>query len=82
MPDSELMAIQNVSLTVSLEAILSRPGVRVNCDLCKEEIINEREVQVDGRILCKSCAGMGYVEALPEVHLPREIVSSARHVSV
>jgi formylmethanofuran dehydrogenase subunit E len=82
MPDRELMAFQNVSLTVSLEAILSKPGIRVNCDLCKEEIINEREVRVDGRILCKSCAGMGYVEVLSEVPLPREIISSARHVSV
>jgi formylmethanofuran dehydrogenase subunit E len=82
MPDNELMAVQSVTLIVSLDEILSRPGVRVNCDLCKEEIINKREVQVDGHILCKSCAGMGYVEVLPEGHLPREIVSSARHVSV
>ena len=59
-PDHELMAIQHVSLTVSLGEILSRPGVRVNCDLCKEEIINEREVYTNGQVLCRSCAGQTY----------------------
>ena len=60
MPDAELLEIQEVTLTVSLEKILSKDGYRVNCDVCGEEIINEREVIQDGSTLCRSCAGERY----------------------
>ncbi|MFZ5820538.1 MAG: FmdE family protein [Chloroflexota bacterium] len=60
MPDTELMAVQHVTLTVPLGEILSRPGIRVNCDVCHEEIINKREVHVNDQILCLSCAGQSY----------------------
>lgn len=60
MPEDELLAVQRVVLAQRIEEIVSRPGVRVNCDLCGEEIINERERQIAGRLLCQSCAGMSY----------------------
>jgi formylmethanofuran dehydrogenase subunit E len=59
-PDHELMTVQRVTLNLSLSEILSRPGMRVNCDLCGEEIINEREVYVHDQVLCRSCAGQAY----------------------
>ncbi|MCB0112555.1 MAG: formylmethanofuran dehydrogenase [Caldilineaceae bacterium] len=62
MPDAELLSVQRVVLSRRLEEIISRPGVRVNCDICGEEIINEREIQVAGRALCQSCAGMSYYQ--------------------
>lgn len=82
MLDEELMMAQSVTLVVSLDKILSKPGIRVNCDLCGEEIMNERDVQVDGRTLCKSCAGMSYVEILPDNTLFQEISSSTRHINI
>lgn len=66
MPDGELLIWQPVMLTESLVAIISRPGVRVNCDLCGEEIINEREVMQHGQRLCRACAGSSYYTFLPE----------------
>ncbi len=60
MPDSELLAWQDVELTVSLQAIISRAGVRVTCAGCGEEIMNERQVVRDGVLLCRHCAGDGY----------------------
>ena len=60
MPDEELLIAQPVTLTVSLEAIISRPKVRTRCERCGEEIINEREVWVSGTCLCRSCAGETY----------------------
>lgn len=62
MPDAELLTIQPVTLTTPIEAIVSRPGVRVNCVQCGEEIINEREVLVEGKALCRACAGHGYCQ--------------------
>ncbi len=59
-PDDDLLNLQPVELTQSLAEILSRPNLRVNCEQCGEEILNEREVERDGRVLCQPCAGSGY----------------------
>jgi len=60
MPAEELLIAQDVHLTVSLSAIISRHGHRVVCDDCGEDIINEREVTQEGRVLCRACAGESY----------------------
>ncbi len=60
MPDDELLTVQEVALTTPVEAIVSRPGVRVNCAVCGEEIINERETWVDGQPYCHTCLQPGY----------------------
>jgi len=62
MPTAELLTMQVVTLTTPVEALVSRPGVRVNCAQCGEEIINERERCVAGQLLCCSCAGNGYYQ--------------------
>lgn len=61
MPDRELITIQPVVLNTSIKEIVSRAGVRVNCETCGEEIINEREVILGGHIFCHSCGVGGYL---------------------
>jgi len=68
MPDSELLTIEPVTLTTPIAEIVSRPGVRVNCAHCGEEIINEREVKVGERALCRACAGQRYYWPWQEEH--------------
>ncbi len=58
----ELVFIEEVQLTRPIAEIVSRAGVRVNCDICGEEIINEREVCQDDRLLCKGCYGTAYYQ--------------------
>lgn len=60
MPSPELLLAEPVSLTVSLKAIISQHGLRVVCERCGEDVINEREVHKAGQILCQSCAGNAY----------------------
>ena len=60
MPDDEMFTVSEVRLAASIEDIVSRPGVRVNCDVCGEEIMNEREVKQSGLTLCRACAGNSY----------------------
>ncbi|MBI3169652.1 MAG: TraR/DksA C4-type zinc finger protein [Chloroflexi bacterium] len=78
MPEDELLTIQPVILTTPIQAIVSRAGVRVNCEMCGEEIINEREVLLHGRVLCHACAHGGYYvsveQTLPQVELSRSCV--------
>ncbi|MBS1250193.1 MAG: hypothetical protein MAG431_01783 [Chloroflexi bacterium] len=63
MPMEELLFIQEVRLTTPVDEIVSRAGVRVNCDICGEEVINEREICQDDRLLCKACCGEAYYQA-------------------
>jgi formylmethanofuran dehydrogenase subunit E len=62
MPDEEMFTVTPVLLTTPLDVLLSRPGVRVNCDLCDEEIMNKREIHTDGMTLCQACAHGGYYQ--------------------
>ncbi|HTP00156.1 MAG TPA: FmdE family protein [Anaerolineales bacterium] len=64
MPDAELLDIRSVWLTTPVHQIVSRPGVRLACDRCGEEVINERWVLLDGRRLCRACAAGGYYTSL------------------
>lgn len=73
MPDEQLFRWQQVTLTISLQALVSHPGVRVACDICGEEILNEREIDLDGLTLCRACAGRRYYRLIGESSLLRNI---------
>ncbi|HLC02497.1 MAG TPA: FmdE family protein [Anaerolineales bacterium] len=60
MPDDELLAVQQVRLTLDFSALISEPAKRSICYSCAEEINNGREVMLDGRTLCRYCAGEAY----------------------
>lgn len=60
MPGEALFSISPVTLAVPVARIVSRPGVRVNCCACGEEIINEREIVYQGQVYCRACLGQGY----------------------
>lgn len=60
MPDEEMFTMQEVFLHTPVGQIVSRPGMRVNCEKCGEEIMNERETLCNGLTLCSNCAGKGY----------------------
>jgi formylmethanofuran dehydrogenase subunit E len=62
MLDEEMFIIQEVVLNTPIEQIVSRPAMRVNCDVCGEEIMNEREVHQNGLVLCHACAHGGYYQ--------------------
>ena len=82
MPDDELLTIQPIILTTPVQEIVSRAGVRVNCDACGEEIINEREVILHGRVLCRACGWGGYYvsveQTLPQVELSEHWLSAMK----
>jgi formylmethanofuran dehydrogenase subunit E len=63
MPEKELFSFNEVALEPTLEVILSKPGLRTKCNRCGEEIINARQVCVDGDTLCATCAKLGYYQA-------------------
>lgn len=64
MPLEELFTVESVALATPVDEIVSRAGVRVNCEACGEEIINERETCHDGQLLCKACEGESYYRTI------------------
>lgn len=79
MPDHELLTVQPAHLMTPIDEIVSRAGVRVNCAACGEEIINEREVERDGQVYCRGCAGPAYYEPDTLVFMPRGTVVPHLH---
>lgn len=64
MPPAELLCWAPIRLAIDLDALRSRPGKRVTCGVCGEEIINERERLVAGAPRCLGCAGERYFTIL------------------
>jgi formylmethanofuran dehydrogenase subunit E len=62
MPDHELFSMTPVVLSTPVTDLISRAGVRTTCVVCGEEIINEREIVVDGMAYCRSCWGQTYYQ--------------------
>ena len=73
MPEAEMFSLREVALNVPVEEIVSRPGMRVECSVCGEEIMNEREVRRNGHVLCLTCARGGYYTVIDQAGLPMRI---------
>lgn len=64
MTAKELFASQFVRLNAPLDELLGKRGRKTICKACGEEIINGRETERAGSILCLSCAGGEYYQGL------------------
>jgi len=60
MPDEELFEWKEVKVDIPEEDMPGRPLKRVQCETCKEHVQDNRDLEVDGKTLCKSCALGGY----------------------
>jgi formylmethanofuran dehydrogenase subunit E len=60
MPEEALFALQEVTVILRPEDMPGRPLRRVPCDACGEHVQDMREIERDGRTLCKPCAEGGY----------------------
>jgi formylmethanofuran dehydrogenase subunit E len=60
MPDEELFSFQRVELQIPPKQTVSHQNARAHCSNCGEEVINGREVVMEGKLLCQTCAFGGY----------------------
>jgi len=77
MPAALLLDVRAVRLRDDIPFLVGRPGIRVNCSDCGEEIINGREVASTGRVRCGSCATGAFYEP---VELPAALCDRRRSV--
>jgi formylmethanofuran dehydrogenase subunit E len=66
MPEEELFRIQAVAVNIPPEDMPGRPLKRVRCEVCGDWVQDCREVEKDGRILCRPCAQGRYYTILNE----------------
>jgi formylmethanofuran dehydrogenase subunit E len=66
MPIEELLVFQSVILSQPIKHLLSRPSARAICQVCGEEVINERELMHEGTVLCRPCAGERYYKLIAD----------------
>lgn len=62
MPDGDLFTIQWVKVDLPPEEFPGYKGERIVCEICGEGINFRREVQRDGKVFCRACAGERYYE--------------------
>ncbi len=64
MSENELFKIEQVEITIPKEDMPGRPLKRVQCEGCGDWVQDCREVEKDGKILCKSCAHGRYYRVI------------------
>jgi formylmethanofuran dehydrogenase subunit E len=64
MPDADLFDIRRVQVNIGPEEMPGYKAGRIVCSECGEGVNFKREVVVDDRTLCKSCAGDRYYRPL------------------
>jgi formylmethanofuran dehydrogenase subunit E len=56
--DEEFYEVQNVEVHLPENELPGAPRRKIRCEQCGEEVNDGRDVEVDGRLLCKTCAGL------------------------
>jgi formylmethanofuran dehydrogenase subunit E len=64
MPEEELFTREWVRVTIPPQDLPGYKAARVSCARCGEGINFQREVDRDGAVLCRACAGARYYEPL------------------
>lgn len=64
MPEEELFTTQEVLVSVPECDLPGRPLRRVQCDQCGDHVQDSREVERDGRTLCRACDGQRYYKLI------------------
>lgn len=65
MPEEELFTVQEVKVDIAECDLPGRPLRRVQCAQCGDYVQDCREMEQDGRIICRACAGQRYWRAVP-----------------
>ncbi len=60
MPDDELFQWKEVKVEVPEEDMPGRPLCRIQCEKCGEHVQDKRDLEIDGKLLCKACGYGAY----------------------
>jgi formylmethanofuran dehydrogenase subunit E len=64
MAENELFTTQWVRVELPAEELPGYKGERIVCNICREGINFRKEVRLEGKILCRACAGESYYQSI------------------
>lgn len=64
MPEEELFTVQEVTVSIPECDLPGRPMRRVQCAQCGDYVQDCREVEQEGKVICRACAGQRYYQAV------------------
>ncbi|WP_425804792.1 FmdE family protein [Desulfitobacterium sp. Sab5] len=62
--NEELFRFEPITVALNPEDLPSKPIRKATCEICQEKILDGRERQKDGKILCKACADGAYYQKI------------------
>jgi len=66
MADDELFRVEHIAVDIPPEDLPGRPMRRVQCEICSDWVQDKRDLVVNGRTLCRNCAGQRYYRKLDQ----------------
>jgi formylmethanofuran dehydrogenase subunit E len=70
MPDSVMFRVQEVKVDLTPFDLPGPTRCKVTCSQCGQVVRDHREMELNGRILCKPCAGDAYFTGAREITFP------------
>ena len=64
MPQEELFTVDEVNITIPEEDMPGRPLKRIQCEECGDWVQDCRDVEKNGKNLCRGCANGKYYQPL------------------
>jgi formylmethanofuran dehydrogenase subunit E len=58
--DDEILSYREAKVRLRPEDLPGRPTRRVTCQECGEDVLDNKDILVDGKTLCLTCAGMSH----------------------
>lgn len=62
--DEQLFKVKDIKIDLKPEDLPGKPLQVVTCDKCGERIFDKRQVEINGKTLCRACANGAYYEYL------------------
>ena len=63
-PEPEILKIERVRITIPKDDLPGFPQSKATCSVCGEHIMDNRQVVVDGKTMCKNCGAVSYYTVL------------------
>ena len=82
MMDEELFQVERVQVNIPIGDMPGPPLRRVICDQCGEEVNDFREVEIEGKVLCRACACGSYYDRQDESEKECAVSTSYRQTDI
>jgi formylmethanofuran dehydrogenase subunit E len=63
-PEPEILKIEHVRITIPEEDIPGFPRNKDKCSVCGEQIMDNRQIVVEGKVMCRNCGTESYYTVL------------------